>query len=82
MNRQELVKWLRLAEANRVTLGVTKRALCGKAADMLEADARQPPIPPDELTQMWMDAVRYANPTAADAHLRYARAIERKVRGE
>lgn len=44
--------------------------------------APKPPLTDDELTEMWLDAKKYANPTAADAHLRYARAIEKKVRGE
>ena len=43
---------------------------------------QRPPLTADELIEMWHDTKRYANPTAADAHLRYARAIEKKVRGE
>ncbi len=43
---------------------------------------QRPPLTDYELTDMWLDAKRYANPTAADAHLRFARAVEKKVRGE
>lgn len=35
-----------------------------------------------ELNVMWREARKYANPTIGDAHFRYGRAIEKKVRGE
>lgn len=58
-------------------------ANCGHHDDVMPAPRPQRPrLTDDELTLMWHDAKRYANPTAADAHLRYARAIEKKVRGE
>ena len=45
-------------------------------------EATQQKLTTDELNEMWHTALKYANPTAGDAHLRYARAIESKLRGE
>ncbi len=69
MNREDTLRWMaRAVERHHGIIGVKP------APQPMTLERKQ--IPAARLNEMWAEALEYADPTAGNAHILYARAIE------